>query len=685
MKNITTSTKLIKNTQSFFNIKHYSFTDKIQKIEGNFYGWGRKNSGQNAMALSKKHNSSFMLLEDGFIRSLNLGVNNSPSFSIVEDNIGIYYDATMPSKLENILNFYDFKTDSSLMQTIEEAMVLIKKHHISKYNNAPNVKKNFFKNDTESKVLIVAQTAGDSSLAYGLAEKFSTQEMIADAIKENPNSSVYIKIHPDVLAGKKKSDISKAEIPKECIVLAENVNSISLLKSFDKVYVKTSGMGMEALVLGLEVVCYGLPFYAGWGLTTDKQKCERRKRKLTLEELFAGAYMLYTRYYNPYTDKKSDIIDTIQTIVKYKNLTHKNDGDLYFFGFSRWKRKNTLPFFSALNSNKIVFCSNLKDAEKKGLNKEGKIYIWGKKSFDEVEKYAKKNAIALSRVEDGFVRSVSLGSDLTKAYSLVVDSRGIYFDSRQESDLEHILNTYAFDDALLNRSGKLQSYLIEKKISKYNMYQDKKIVLANLKKEQKVILVPGQVEDDASIKYGAEGMTNLQLLKEARENASDAYIIYKPHPDVLVGNRVGDVNPNEAMAYCDVIVTEASLDSVLELADEVHTMTSLVGFEALIRGKKVHTYGLPFYAGWGLTEDKLFLERRRRILTLDELFAAAFILYPRYIHPKTDKLCEIEVLLKEIDREKNVYNNSFIYRLYVNGRNSISRKIQLLIRVLLGE
>jgi capsular polysaccharide export protein len=353
----------------------------------------------------------------------------------------------------------------------------------------------------------------------------------------------------------------------------------------------------------------------------------------------------------------------------------------YFFGFSRWKRKQTCLFFHV----PTIFTKDLNDAQKKGLNSKSKIYIWGKKPFPEVEEYAKEQNIPLLRVEDGFVRSVSLGSDLTKAYSLVVDSRGIYFDPTSESDLEHLLNTYGFDEEILERSKKLQQYLIDNKISKYNIHQDKKLVLNDLKEGQRVVMVPGQVEDDASIIYGANGMTNLELLQRARENTPDAYIIYKPHPDVLAGNRKGNIETTVAMKYADSIITNASLDSVLELADEVHTMTSLVGLEALIRGKKVTTYGLPFYAGWGLTIDAKVCKRRTTIRTLDELVAAAFILYPRYIHPQTNSLCEIEVLLKEIDKEKHRYNTQLSYKQYIDTRNAISRKLQLIIKFILGD
>ena len=646
-----------------------------------FEGWGRKKSGNFSLWCHKKFGGRVTLYEDGFIRSLGLGVDGAAAFSHVEDDVGIYYDATKRSQLENILNTYDFDSNEYLMEQAKEAIALIKKYHISKYNCSAEMDSDFFKNDTRKKVLIVAQTSGDASLKYGKAEKYSTKMMIADALSENVDASIYMKMHPDVLSGKKKSDISLSDIPERCMILDVDVNPVSLLQYMDKVYTKTSGMGMEALILGKDVVCYGLPYYAGWGLTQDKQSCDRRTRKLSMEALFAGAYILYTKYYNPFSEKKSDILDTIQTIVKYREIYKQNENSLYFFGFSWWKRSFVKFFFPAFKQNKIIFCTSLADALKRGFTKYDTVFIWGKKPFHDVEDFVNKYDVDLCRVEDGFIRSLSLGSDLTKAYSLVVDRRGIYFDPTQESDLEHILNTYTFDDALLVRAKALQQYLVKHKISKYNIDTEKNIVLSGLKPEQRIILVPGQVEDDASIVFGADGMTNLELLQKVREKETEAYIIYKPHPDVLAGNRVGNIAEDTALHYCDTVLKDVSLDSVLILANEVHTMTSLVGFEALVRGKSVKTYGLPFYAGWGLTIDDKHCERRKKKRTLLELVAATFILYPRYIHPKRDKYCEVEVLLHEIEKEKKRYTSSMLYRIYINSRNIISRKIQWIIRI----
>ena len=318
-KNYTTSKQLIKNIVNFKKVKYYSFINSLLSKKGIFHGWGRKKSGLKAIQLAKKHSTFFLLLEDGFIRSLSLGVDGSPSFSLVEDDIGIYYDATTPSKLENILNNYDFKSDKKLMKDAKKAIILMRENNISKYNNAPDIKDNFFQNSKKERVLIIAQTAGDASLKYGMLDDFTTQDMITEAIKDNPNADIYIKIHPDVLTGKKKSDIDiKTLQQNSIIIIEENVNPLSLLRYFTKVYTKTSQMGFEALLVGCESICFGMPFYAGWGVTIDKSVCSRRKRVLTIEEIFAGAYILYTRYYNPYTKKESDIFDTIKTIIRLK-------------------------------------------------------------------------------------------------------------------------------------------------------------------------------------------------------------------------------------------------------------------------------------------------------------------------------------------------------------------------------
>jgi capsular polysaccharide export protein len=655
-----------------------------------FRGWGRKKTGKSAVFLARFFRRMFYLYEDGFIRSVGLGVEGAPSFSVVEDDRGIYYDATQPSRLEYLLETYDFASDEKLMHDAKRAMALIKQYKISKYNNGV-LRLPAFLHEKKKRVLIIGQTAGDMSLRYGLAEETDAAEMIEHARRHYPGYEIYVKVHPDTITGKKTSNIDIALAERYGTVIDTDIHPVVLLEAFDVVYTQTSQMGFEALMLGKKVHIFGAPFYAGWqteGLVwhldaaLKNEVAKRRTKPRSVEEIFAAAYILYSNYYNPYEKRRSDIFDTIETIERLRRIFRNDIASrrAYAFGFSGWKRGQIKRF---LTEREVCFCRNLQHALKKGLHPESPVYIWGKKTFKEVEAHIERYGMKLFRVEDGFLRSVTLGSDLTKAYSLVIDSRGIYFDPTQPSDLEHMLECDTFSDEELKRARTLRKTIVAKRLSKYNVYDNTPLKLET--DASRIIFVPGQVEDDASIIYGADGMRNIELLRAVRRNAPDAFIIYKPHPDVLAGNRKGHIPEEEALRYCDTIVTEVGIDAVMEVCNEVHTMTSLVGFEALLRGKKVYTYGLPFYAGWGLTHDAKSLSRRTRRLTLDELVAAVYLRYPRYIHPETGEACEVEAVLEALDKVKKRYNTDTFYRWRVNVRNAFMRKIQLLLKVVRGE
>ena len=621
--------------------------------EPTFYGWGRKESGKKAIELSTKFNGKFKLLEDGFIRSVGLGVDGAKLLSIVEDDIGIYYDATSQSRLEKILSEHKF--DNELIQESKWCIDFITTHNISKYNNAPNISKNLIQKyelENSNNILIIAQTDGDASLVYGLGDKFSTIDMIDAAIKENPNSNILLKIHPDVLSGKKKSDINISNLDSKIKIIAEDINPISLLKHINKVYTKTSGMGFEALMCGCECVCFGMPFYAGWGLSDDRVQAPlRRNRTLSIEELFAGAYILYAKYIDAYTGQNTTLKRVLPQINTLKNARlNECKKQKFLFGFSVWKRKFMRPFLGE-NLNYIsVFSKNpLKSALKAGLDTNSLVYIWGKKEYLELQKWCDENSVNIIRVEDGFIRSVGLGSDLTRPYSLVFDDVGIYFDTTSPSRLENILNYHKFSSSELEAAKKLKDILIDSKISKYN---DDKDGIISSKNGEKIALVIGQVEDDASVRIGADGMKNIELLEQARLNSPNSHIIYKPHPDVVSGNRIGLVDIDQALKYCDEVLEGVSMPTLLDLADEIHTMTSTSGLEAILRGKRVICYGRPFWAGWGLSDDKKPQPRRYRSLSSDELVAGAYLLYPKYVHPINLKPCNASDLILALQEQR---------------------------------
>ena len=151
LKFITISKLLIQNSKNFLTIEKIILFESIKYLfsKVTFIGWGRKKSGIWAEKISKFSRGDFLLLEDGFIRSFGLGVDGSPSFSIVKDNMGIYYDATRASKLEEILNTYDFKSNKKLMSMAKEAKSKIIEYKISKYNNFKEIDLSYLDNEKD--------------------------------------------------------------------------------------------------------------------------------------------------------------------------------------------------------------------------------------------------------------------------------------------------------------------------------------------------------------------------------------------------------------------------------------------------------------------------------------------------------------------------------------------------------
>jgi len=594
-------------------------------------GWGHKENTAKAQAYAKKKDLEFWRLEDGFLGYLSHPSVDARRLSVVIDGSGIYYDAHTPSDLEKLLNTNAWATPE-LLERAEDAMARIRRWRLSKYNQAPmelsaelTEKLAEFKGP---KVLVVDQTYGDQSIAQGMASDDMFRTMLEDALEENPTSLVIVKVHPDVLAGTKQGHYNAGHTADRVLYVAEEAAPQALLEKVDHVYVVTSQMGLEGLIAGKKVTCYGLPFYAGWGLTHDKQLCEARIANRSLAELFAAAYMVYTRYCDPYTGERVEIERIIDLLVAERQLARPQAKRVFAAGFSLWKR-GFLPEFFGPTVDKTQFVTPC-SLDKLDYQNGDMVVVWGRKHDKEAK--GVPDHVPVWRIEDGFLRSVGLGSDLRRPSSLVMDRAGIYYDGSAPSDLESFLVSHKFDQHDTARGGRLMATVLAGKISKYNVGEKGALDYRARANGREIILVPGQVEDDASIQLGSpEIKTNAALLAAARDAAPDAYMIYKPHPDVASGNREGAVSQN-VLDYCvNEVVVDADIIDVLDAVDSVHTMTSLTGFEALMRGKSVTTYGMPFYAGWGLTTDKCHMPRRGRKLSIEALVYGALCVYARYV------------------------------------------------------
>jgi capsular polysaccharide export protein len=485
--------------------------------------------------------------------------------------------------------------------------------------------------------------------------------MLEAALAQHPDADILIKVHPDVIAGKKSGHFSSAFDHPRCRVIGDDINPWALFDCVEHVYVVTSQLGFEALLAGKQVHCFGQPFYAGWGLTHDALDCPRRQRQRRLTEVFAGAYLRYTRYANPYTREASTLEACIDLIADQRRQQERYRGEWLACGFSGWKKRFIGDFLG--DQARISYQPELPDTASSDASNSARVLTWA----SGLKTAPTGSTSRLWKMEDGFVRSVGLGVDLTQPLSLVIDHSGIYYDARQPSDLEQILNQHAFDQHLCQRAARIRQRLVALKLSKYNIKGEQNF---DFPANRRIVLVPGQVESDASIACGSPQIqTNAALLAAVRQAEPDALIAYKAHPDVLSGARLGQL-PAEASQHYDIDVSQCDISALLERVDAVHTMSSLTGFEALLRGKQVVTHGLPFYAGWGLTQDALACPRRQRQLSLDALLAGTLIIYPGYVDPATHQLCHIESVITLLEQARLRPNPlSWKQKLYRHYRN----------------
>jgi capsular polysaccharide export protein len=364
--------------------------------------------------------------------------------------------------------------------------------------------------------------------------------------------------------------------------------------------------------------------------------------------------LVLASYTNPFTGALMSPGETIELCAFWRRLIDSNRDLAAIYGFARWKRPTTAPLLwggKAIAFDRSVL--QLRPGETVGL--------WRSRvSKSRLRQLADRRALTVE-IEDGFIRSAGLGADCVPPQSIVVDRLGVHFDARKPSDLECLLGQAELSSDLLARAAALSSRIVALGLSKYDIGQEP----LERRSAKRHILVLGQVEDDRAVLEAAGGMlSNAELLRRVRSHEPDAYILYKPHPDVEAGHRKGAIADRAACLHADEVVRTPSISSWIDLVDEVHVNSSLAGFEALMRGKDVTTYGVPFYAGWGLTCDRGPVPaRRNRKRSLDELVAICLLLYPRYVDPRTNLPCPPEVLIDRLADPQRAAGKGFLVAL----------------------
>ena len=611
-------------------------------------GWGYKPNTQKTRLLAVEKSIDYWALEDGFIGWLYHPSQAKPyqRLSYIVDKTGIYYDASAPSGLDACFDSLS-EMDGARVDRLRSQLV---KLGISKYNQArapfPSWLSKLEKNTSLKPILLVDQTFADASIEFSGGSENSFKEMFDWAIEklhQDPTNCLIIKVHPDVVLGKKKGYLYELAKPyltgrlrNRVHFLGKDVEPSKLISMCSEVATVSSQLGFEALWQDKIVTCFAWPFYSGCGLTKDhsRTKLPYKRQSVSLNELMFTALIKYPTYLHPDTQTVCEVEDIIEYLEAHFTVRKLKCDSLSIPNVSLWKR-SFIPEFIADSAASITFS----DVDSQWVRK----LIWGMKSADE----------SAWRIEDGFIRSVGLGADLRRPSSLILDDVGIYYNGKAPSKLETLLNASDLTEYELNRVQNLRSLVVGSAITKYNVEAASDV--SNIRTaagNKDIVLVIGQFQKDLSMEFGAQDIRdNLSLLQAVRNDYPDAFVIYKEHPDVYSGVREGKLDESDVLQSADLYLTDTSLINLFDVIDRVCTICSLSGFEALMRGVAVSTYGLPFYAGWGLTDDRYTFERRKAALSLDDLCYQALIKYPRYVHWNTRKITSPESIVNAIAME----------------------------------
>lgn len=602
--------------------------------------WGRSPTSPRGDRIAERTGAPVLRVEDAFLRSIRTGRSGEPPRGLILDPIGVHFDASGPSLLEH-LAVTDPLDDTALLNRARDGIARLKALELSKYNafnpslavpEAPFV-------------LVIDQTRDDASIQWGGASAATFREMLVFAQEENPGARIVIKTHPETALGLRPGHFGPEHTGDNITLLTDPVSPWRLLDHAIAVYTVSSQLGYEAILAGHKPRVFGQPFYAGWGLTQDESPVPRRERRLTRAQIFTVSHLLAPTWYDPARDRLCSFEEAVDQLEAETRALREDRLGHVAVGMRLWKRAHLQKTFG--REKRLIFEDRPTRAAERARAEGRGVLVWAGKETPELT--AAAQGLNLARVEDGFLRSRGLGADLVPPLSLVADTGGIYYDPARPSDLESLIAA-PLPPGGEARAERLIARLIRAGLSKYNLGSGLPD-LGSLPEGHR-ILVPGQVEDDASILKGAGPVrSNAELLALVRAENPGAVILYKPHPDVEAGLRAGALAETGALAHADRVIRGADPVALVGMVDEVWTMTSLLGFEALIRGCPVTCLGTPFYAGWGLTRDIGPQPARRQARpSLAALVHAALIAYPRYLDPVSGLPCPPEVVVERLEK-----------------------------------
>ena len=275
------------------------------------------------------------------------------------------------------------------------------------------------------------------------------------------------------------------------------------------------------------------------------------------------------------------------------------------------------------------------------------VAVWGRSPIAwRGEAVARRAGVPLVRIEDAFIRSVRPGRQGGQRLGLILDDTGVHFDASGPSRLERLIARGRQGPDLIDRAREGIARLRASDLSKYNVHRAGPLPTPGY------VLIVDQVAGDASLAWSGAGPAAFErMLGIARAENPGARLLVKSHPETALGLRRGACPPVPGV---DVVTAPLSPWHLIEGASAIYTVSSQMGFEAILMGRRPVVLGWPFYAGWGLSDDRL-ARQPRGVATAERLFAAAMIEAPLWYDPCRDRLCRFEEAVDQIEAETRAW------------------------------
>ncbi|MCW2307314.1 capsular polysaccharide export protein, LipB/KpsS family [Rhodobium gokarnense] len=608
-------------------------------------GWGTKPTARKARAYASRNGLPYVAVEDGFLRSAGSASAKLPPVSVVVDDRGIYYEAARPSRIEHLIRSASH-LDARRRAEAEEGFDLFLRHRLTKYNTVAPAGSGSGSARRRWKVLLVDQVFGDQSIAGGLASAGSFLRMIETALRTFAAADIAVKVHPDVMAGRARGYIDRVARDQGLHLIADMGNPHDLLERVDAVWTVTSQLGLEAAFRGLPVRCFGVPFFAGWGLTEDtpddgkaRMALSRRGETRTALDIFAAAYLEYANYADPVGGRVFGLLEAIDRLVSWRDHAEGNRIDTVCVSWPLTERKAARSFFND-GGNRLSFAGRLVGPIL-ARRTDARLLFW--KEAPGIDRHADprradRGVVGISPMD--FFEGRGPGRAAT---SLVVDDRAPF---GKEGRLDWVLGHYPFNERLRARGKALATTLVAGLAAAAGDGE------AAERSTDQVLVVLGEKLDGVRRHADHPFASNLLFLRAVRDAFPDARLLYVDHPDCAARAAPGWLTEDMAAAWADGFETLERIVAGKVAVDGVHTVGSDAGFAALMAGLPVTCWGAPFYAGRGLTTDRAPVPDGRRRLTLDELVAGTLIVASSHIDARTGIPCSAEDVATRILAER---------------------------------